>query len=82
MIDSKLLDILCCPESKQNVLMASAEILANINQGIQAGNVKNKAGEVISETIDEALISEDGKRLYPVRHGIPVMLIDESIILE
>jgi uncharacterized protein YbaR (Trm112 family) len=29
--------------------------------------------------LTEALVREDGAVLYPVRDGIPVMLIDESV---
>jgi uncharacterized protein YbaR (Trm112 family) len=36
----------------------------------------------VSEPITEGLVREDGKILYVVDDGIPVMLIEESIELE
>ena len=39
------------------------------------------AGEAVESAISEALVREDGKVLYPVDDGIPVMLIEESIEL-
>ena len=35
----------------------------------------------MSQPISEGLVREDGKILYPVDDGIPVMLIEESIEL-
>ena len=37
---------------------------------------------MLSETLDEALVTDDGKLLYPVSDGIPVLLESESIGLE
>jgi uncharacterized protein YbaR (Trm112 family) len=36
----------------------------------------------VTEGIDEALVRADGRVLFPVRDGIPIMLIDQSIDLE
>jgi len=80
-LDSKLLEILCCPETRQSLTLASADVLAQVNAKISAGDFKNRAGRAVSFAIAEALLSQDGKRLYPVVDGIPVMLIDESILL-
>ncbi len=81
MLDSKLLDILCCPETRVALKMASAERLAALNSAISAGSLKNIAGENITEPLTEALETEDGSRIYPVREGIPVLLSDEAIQL-
>ena len=35
----------------------------------------------MTRVLSEALVREDGKVLYPVDDGIPVMLIEESIEL-
>jgi uncharacterized protein YbaR (Trm112 family) len=43
--------------------------------------LRNRGGEAIAAAIQEGLIREDGKILYPVEDGIPVMLIEESIEL-
>ena len=32
--------------------------------------------------MEAALVRQDRKVLYPVRGGIPIMLIDESILLD
>lgn len=82
MVDPELLDILVCPESKQPVREAGAELLARVNRAIEAGEVENRAGETVEAPLDAGLVREDGRLLYPVREEIPIMLIDEAIPLE
>jgi uncharacterized protein YbaR (Trm112 family) len=52
-----------------------------VNAEIERGSVKNVGGAVVSEALEEALVSQDGKKLYPVKNGIPVLLMDEAIAL-
>ena len=81
MVDQELLDILVCPETKQPVRLADAELLDRLNAAIGAGGVRNRAGETVTERVSEALVREDDAVLYPVRDDIPIMLIDEAIPL-
>ena len=82
MVEQALLDILVCPESKQPIRPADEELLARLNSAIQAGDVRNRGGELVTEAVQEGLVREDGLFLYPVRDDIPIMLIDEAIPLE
>jgi uncharacterized protein YbaR (Trm112 family) len=81
MIDHNLLDILVCPETKQQLRVADAELLSALNRLIEAGSVTTRGGEAVTAGVDEGLVREDGGVLYPVRDDIPIMLIDESIPL-
>jgi uncharacterized protein YbaR (Trm112 family) len=80
-VSPELLEILVCPESKQPVSPAGEDVLAKLNSEIEAGRLRNRGGEPVAKPIQEGLIREDGKILYPVDDGIPVMLIEESIEL-
>ncbi len=82
MVDQQLLDILCCPETKQDVAVIENSIVDKINAKIAAGGLKNRAGEEVNEKIDSGLIREDKQYVYPIRHDIPIMLVDEAIPFE
>jgi uncharacterized protein len=82
MVDPQLLEILCCPETKQDVALASAALVDALNQRVEAGTLKNRAGEIVKEKMDSGLLRADGKFLYPIREDIPIMLIDEAIPVE
>ena len=43
--------------------------------------LRNLGGERVTSPIAEGLVREDGRILYPIDDGIPVMLIEESIEL-
>jgi len=80
-VNPELLEILACPETKQPVALADAAILTRLNAEIDAGRLRNRGGDAVSTRIEEGLVREDGKILYVVDDGIPVMLIEESIEL-
>lgn len=80
-VSQELLEILVCPETKQPVTPASEEIIASVNQRISSGDLRNRGGEPVEKPVTEGLLREDGKILYLVDDGIPVMLIEESIEL-
>ena len=56
--------------------------LEKINKAIDAGEVSTHEGVRVNETLVEALVTDDGKRVYPVNDGIPVLLEGESIHME
>jgi uncharacterized protein YbaR (Trm112 family) len=80
-IDPELLKILVCPEDHQNVNPADEKLLAELNERVKAGSLRNRQGDAISKPIEEGLVREDGRCLYLIEDGIPNMLIDERIDL-
>ena len=80
-MDSEMLSILCTPDTREPLEGASEELLLNVNEKIAQGTVKTAGGTLVSETLEEALVSKDGKKLYPVKNGIPILLAAEAIAL-
>jgi uncharacterized protein len=79
MIAPELLEILCCPETRQPVRAADASLVAAINGKIASKSLKNARGGLVTEPIEGALLRHDGQRAFLVRQGIPVMIAAESI---
>jgi uncharacterized protein YbaR (Trm112 family) len=80
-VSEELLEILVCPETQQPVKPAPAEVLRKLASNVAAGNVRTRGGTQLTTAPTEGLLREDGRVLYPVEDGIPVMLIEESIEL-
>ena len=78
-MDRKLLNILCCPVTKQPLALMDTAELAALNSAIAAGGLQRADGSTQSEPISEGLITRDHKTLYRVDDGIPVLLADEAI---
>ena len=79
--DIELLSVLCCPETHQELKPAPAPMLENLHQLMRAGRLKNRAGRAVDEPFEAGLVRGDGRYLYPVRRGIPILLVDEAIPL-
>jgi uncharacterized protein YbaR (Trm112 family) len=80
-IDKDLLEILACPETHQGLAVADAALLAKVNAWLAGGEARNRGGRAVTEKLVEALVRQDGKVVYPVRDGIPVLLVDEGLAL-
>ena len=78
-MDKRLLSILCCPVTHKGLTLARPELLKKINMAISDGKLVNRDGAELSGSLDEALITDDGKIMYPVDDGIPVLLEGESV---
>ena len=78
-MDRKLLDILCCPASKQPLALLDRGELQALNQAIARGQVLRLDGSTQAQLLTEGLITRDRRILYRVDDGIPVLLADEGI---
>ena len=58
-MNKELLKLICCPSSKKQLRILNKESLANLNQAISAGLIKNNQGKILKDKIDQALITED-----------------------
>lgn len=81
-MDKRLLTILRCPVTHKGLSVLKKDKLEKVNAAIAAGSVSTHGGVQLVEPLTEALVTDDGKRIYPVDDGIPVLLEDESIYME
>jgi len=78
-MDTRLLDILCCPGSKQPLALLGGSELALLNQAIAAGGVVRADGSPQVEALAEGLVTRDRRTVYRIDDGIPVLLVDEAL---
>ena len=78
-IDRKLLDIICCPVSKVPLVPLSAKQITALNKEIAAGTTVNVDAQVVSGLLNAGLLTTDGKIIYRIEDGIPVLLPEEGI---
>jgi uncharacterized protein YbaR (Trm112 family) len=78
-IDGKLLEILCCPVSKSPLCRLERSRLEKLNGAIARSEVLQIDGDKVTDPLREALITEDGKVIYPVIDDIPVLLSERGI---
>ena len=67
------------PSTRAPLRLLSAPELAAVNQAIEAGQLHDEAGRSCAQVFGEALITRDGRTIYRIDDGIPVMLADEAI---
>ena len=77
-MDKKLLDILVCPITRQPLAQLDGERLKALNATIGQSGAQF-GGHRQTQALREALVTRDGKRIYRVDDGIPVLLPDESL---
>lgn len=78
-VDGKLLEILCCPVSKVPLKFLTEKKLEKLNAAIAAGEALYIGGDKVEKPLSEALVTEDGKVIYAVNDGIPVLLEEQGI---
>jgi uncharacterized protein len=81
MLNPELLALLVCPETHQDLALAGPEEIARLNEAIRQGRLRNVAGGTVADPVEGALVRADRVVAYPVRDDIPVMLVDEGLVL-
>ncbi|MDE0743069.1 MAG: Trm112 family protein [Woeseiaceae bacterium] len=78
----KILNILCCPVTRQPLSKVTEKKLTALNEAIENGSITNHEKKSIKKKLLDALITKDGLLLYPIEEGIPVLLENRSISLD
>lgn len=78
-ISDSLLDIICCPVSHEPLQPLDRRRLKSLNKHIADGQVQYVDHTTVEDRARAALITRDGKVIYLVTDGIPVLLPERGI---
>jgi uncharacterized protein YbaR (Trm112 family) len=81
MVDPELVALLVCPATHQDVALANDEEISRLNDAIRLGKIRTVSGTLVEQPVQGALIRQDRAIAYPIRDGIPVMLVAEGLEL-
>ena len=80
-IDHKLLDILCCPATHLPLRVMPSAQLARLNASVESGSLRFRDDKPVTEPLEQALMTDDGRLAYPVRDDIPLLLEEYGIVI-
>ena len=78
-MDRKLLDLLVCPASHQPLHRLDSPPRDALNAAITRGELLRGDGRTETRSLADALASRDGKQVYRIDDGIPVLLVEEAL---
>jgi uncharacterized protein YbaR (Trm112 family) len=79
--DHRLLDIICCPATHLPLKLMPEAKLAQLNARIAAGRLKHRDDSLVTESLEQALMTDDERLAYPIRDDIPLLLEDQGIVI-
>ncbi len=81
MLTAELLALLVCPQTHEDVTLATPNEISLLNAAIGQGQIRTAADTPAEQPIEGALIRADRAIAYPIRDGIPVMLVSEGLVI-
>lgn len=78
-MDRTLLDLLACPSTHQPLHRLDAAQRERVNAAIGRGELKRGDGRPESVALADALATRDGRTVYRIDDGIPVLLVEEAL---
>ncbi len=80
MTDRDIVGLLACPACHRPLQPLPDVRLAALNRLIETGEARYVDGEVISEPVEAALITDNDTLIYRIDDGIPVLLTERGIV--
>lgn len=80
-LSQDFVNMLCCPVSRQQLVEADSEMVMALNIMQAKGLLQFCNGQPVPYALTSALVRSDQEILYPVRDGIPVLMVDEGIFV-
>jgi uncharacterized protein YbaR (Trm112 family) len=79
--DHRLLDIVCCPATHLPLKLLPEATLHRLNKKIAAGSLKFRDDSLVTEPLEQALVTDDNRLAYPIRDDIPLLLEEQGILI-
>ncbi|MEM9643473.1 MAG: Trm112 family protein [Planctomycetota bacterium] len=79
MIDADLVAMLRCPACGAELQIVPPEVIDSINRAISDGAARDVDDQKVSHLIETGLWPPDKGVVYPVRGGIPTLVVGEAI---
>ena len=78
-MDPNLLNIICCPVTREKLSVATPKQLALINAEIANNTLKKLDGSIVEEPQSKGLINATKKLFYRIEEDIPILLESKAI---
>ena len=78
-MDPNLLNIICCPVTREKLSIVTSKQLELINSEIAKSTLKKLDGSIAEKPKSKALINATKTLLYPIKEDIPILLESEAI---
>ena len=78
-LDPEFLSILRTPDSTRPLAPMEPAALQALNEAIASGGVRDRGGEPVSEPLEAALEAQGEPVVYPIRDGIPDLLVERAL---
>ena len=78
-MNPNLLNIICCPVTREKLSIATPQQLEFINTEIANSKLTKLDGSIAEKPQSKALINAAKTLLYPIEEGIPILLESEAI---
>ena len=77
----RLVEIAVCPQDHSALRVGPQELADRLNELIGQRCLREQSGTLLTAPLDAVLVRSDNDRAYPIREGIPVLLVAASISL-
>ncbi len=81
MISNELLSILKCPVTGSPLQLAEDQLVSKVNSAIDEERARDRLEQKVQEQVEGGLMTAEQTWLYPIRDGIPTLVLEEAIDL-
>ena len=81
MISNELLSILKCPVTGSPLQLAEDQLVSKVKSAIEEERARDRLEQKVQEQVEGGLTTDERTWMYPIRDGIPTLVLEEAIDL-